>query len=162
MKIIRQTALVFLFLLMSVHTYASGEQTNTEKNICKELEQHQMGGADYIPGVDVEGQEVVPADLEQQIPAIFDPVIIPITINLAERYDLALPQGLELKPELGWMEIYRDGRVLFNGEDVQGRLKAACLLEKAENPQEQDGQSSPDPLVSGDNNEKSTSGASKP
>lgn len=138
-------------IITGVHAYADESRTTAEKRLCQQLEQYQTGGADYVPGVDTEGNEVTPADLEQQAPAIFDPVIIPITIDLAARYSLSLPAGTELKPELAWMEIYRDGRVLFNGEDVQGKLKAACLLENAENPPEQDGQKSADPLVSGGN-----------
>ncbi|MBK9585074.1 MAG: hypothetical protein KA099_10920 [Alphaproteobacteria bacterium] len=151
MKIIKYVVLFSLFCLSGVHAYAEEAETISENNPCKELEQLQTGGADYVPGVDVDGNAVAPADLEQQVPAVFDPVIIPITVDLAERYGLTLPAGVELKPEVAWMEIYRDGRVLFNGEDVQGRVKTACLLENAENPPEQDGQPSPDPLVSGGN-----------
>ncbi len=151
MKIIKSVVLFSLFCPYGVHAYAEEAETISENNLCKELEQLQTGGADYVPGVDVDGNAVAPADLEQQIPAIFDPVIIPVTVDLAERYGLTLPAGVELKPEVAWMEIYRDGRVLFNGEDVQGRVKAACLLENTENPLEQDGQQTPDPLVSGGN-----------
>ena len=151
MKIIKSVVFFLLFCLSGVQAYAEDSEANPKKNICREMERHQTAGADYVPGVDVDGNAVAPADLEQQIPAIFDPVIIPVTVDLAERYGLTLPAGVELKPEVAWMEIYRDGRVLFNGEDVQGRVKAACLLENTENPPEQDGQPSPDPLVSGGN-----------
>lgn len=151
MRLLKHTIIAALFLWGFVQPYTVSAQESQEKNICREMEQHQAAGADYVPGVDADGNAVVPADLEQQIPAIFDPIIIPVTVDLADRYGLTLPPGVELKPEIAWMEIYRDGRVLYNGEDVQGRIKAACLLENAENPPEQDGQQSPDPLVSGKN-----------
>ncbi|MCB1681965.1 MAG: hypothetical protein KDI65_08525 [Alphaproteobacteria bacterium] len=151
-----------LVALIGVQADANAENEPVVKSLCTQLSEYQSGGADYVPGVDVEGNPVASADLEEQVPALYDPVIIPVTVDLAARYGLSLPQGVELKPEVAWLEIYRDGRVLYNGEDVRGRLHAACLLENPENPPEQDGQAGPDPLVSGNNKEKSTSGVSKP
>lgn len=124
--------------------------------ICEQLAAYDSAGADFVPGVDVHGNSVPPADLEDGADAsgIYDPVIIPVSIDLGGNY------GAELKPEVSWLEIYRDGRVLFNGEDIGPDIRARCPRDDLGLFPERDGQNPADPLVSGDNNaQQGTNGA---
>jgi len=59
-----------------------------------------------------------------------DPVFIPLTIDLAQRYDLDIPESTEIKPVMGMMEIYKDGRILYDGRDISGDIKDKCDNER--------------------------------
>jgi hypothetical protein len=58
--------------------------------------------------------------------AVPDPLLIPLTFNLAQRYELSLPSGVETDSFLGMMEIYKDGRILYDGKDISGDIKESC------------------------------------
>ena len=100
---------------------------------CRAVVAHQPApDVAYQPGVDALGRPVAPADLggapQIRLP---DPLVIPITIDLAERLDLSTAAGA-LEPELqvGVVTVDRSGRVTFNGvpltSDDQVALEAAC------------------------------------
>lgn len=127
--------------------------------VCERLAVYNEAGANFVSGVDVNGNAVVPADLDGgEAAGIYDPVIIPVSIDLNARYGQNAANA-ELKPEVAWIEIYRDGRILFNGEDIGPDIRATCPLDNPGPFPEQDGQSPADPLVSGDNNtQKGTNG----
>ena len=57
---------------------------------------------------------------------ISDPIYIPVTIDMAERYGLTVPAGIELESTLGMMEIYKDGKILYDGKDISGSIKDRC------------------------------------
>ena len=92
-------------------------------------------GADYIPGVDVKGRAVVPADVGAggASPFVPYPVIIPVTIDLAERVGLSV-RGLELSGTMGFLEVFGDGRVLYNGQDLTQKVKNSCAVGPATAP----------------------------
>ena len=80
----------------------------------------------YVPGRDVQGHPVVPADLNAA-PAVLPPVLrVPLTVDLAQWLHLSTPPGLEMQAPLGMLEIHPDGRVLYNGQDLAAPLSAAC------------------------------------
>ncbi len=147
------------FLLLSLtafHTFlpslshaAENEVPYTVTSFCQQITTHVPTDAEYVPGVDMDGNDVVPADLNPQSPAVFDPVIIPIEVDLVQRFGLNLSSGIELKPQVGWIEIYQNGKVLFNGEEVGQQIHAICNEEKQDLSTNQDRQKSTDPLVSG-------------
>lgn len=58
-----------------------------------------------------------------QIP---DPILMPVTIDMAERYDLNLPKGANVETYVGMMEIYKDGRILYEGIDISGNIEDVC------------------------------------
>jgi len=77
-------------------------------------------GAAYQPGVDVNGNAVVPVDINATPQS--QSIIIPIEIDLAERFDI---------PDLGetqvsTAEIQPDGRVMFAQNDVTGKIHDWC------------------------------------
>ncbi len=83
-------------------------------------------GAEYVPGVDVDGNPVAPAELNAPaVSAVPDPMIVPVTVDIAKRVGLSV-QGLEMSGNTGFLEVYRNGRVLYNGQDLTQKVKAIC------------------------------------
>jgi hypothetical protein len=85
----------------------------------------------YQPGVDVNGQPVVPADLDGGTQIVLPEIIyIPITVDLFDHFGIpADPDNFQADAEVGAV-IYRDGRAYFNGQplqdDAQAELAALC------------------------------------
>ncbi len=83
---------------------------------------HIAKGADYVAGVDVRGRGVVPADLNAVESPILDPVRIPVKAGIEI-------DGLVVEPEVASVEIYQDGRVMYNGQDISSQVKRTCGTE---------------------------------
>lgn len=123
--------LFVLLVLMPCISYADGmpDEEKQQERICavavpmKSMKNADIG-AEYVAGKDVHGKDVVPADLNGVNP--YPSVMIPITINLAQKFGLNLLNGVELKPEVGQIEIFQDGRIRFNGEDILKRVQEHC------------------------------------
>jgi len=83
---------------------------------------------DYVPGVDVDGKRVAPADLgagrQIRFPTNF---VIPVSFDLARR--LGLPPAFEEKAYVGLISV-ENGRLSFNGQpigdDSDAELAALC------------------------------------
>lgn len=105
-------------------------------------------GGVYVPGVDVNGNAVVPADVSGGIglaaafgsdagdataPVTHDtsaldwPIEIPITIDLAGRMGISTA-GTDVGGEgiVGLASITRDGKVSFNGIDITTAAQEVC------------------------------------
>lgn len=143
---------VMLLLCIPCMSYADGtpDEVKQQKQICEAVTQKPKKNADiaaeYVAGADVEGNVVAPADLQSNFQ--YPPVVIPITLNLAQKFGLNLPNGIELKPDVGQMEIFQDGRVRFNGKDISGKVQDRCeLIAKEVKP---NGQEPPHDIGSGD------------
>ena len=80
----------------------------------------------YKAGIDVRGKTVVPADLNDQSATITNIIKIPVTVDLAERFGVALPDGIKLEPELSVIEIHPNGQILMNGQDLTAETVALC------------------------------------
>lgn len=69
-----------------------------------------------------------------------DPIDIPVTIDLVDRYGLALPMGTQLDAPLGFISVYKDGRILYDGVDISDKVEDHCDHDseraKAEQPTE--------------------------
>ncbi len=80
---------------------------------------------DYKPGVDVNGNPVASADIN---PAPSTSAVtyteVPLTINLADKLQLSHPA--EAQAVVGSLRIYKDGRVLYNGQDISQQASAVC------------------------------------
>lgn len=85
-------------------------------------------GADYVPGVDVNGKVVVPADVKAQANSYLDVIKVPVDIDLVENLQLGtvVPEGTEMIANFGMIEVYKDSKVLYNGEDISDRAYAYC------------------------------------
>lgn len=124
MKVLSSLVVIFLF--------AYAPQSKAEEvlisSFCQQVKSYQSGGAEYTPGVDVNGNAVAPADLNAIDMPIVDPVQLPVEIYLQDYFDLDLPDvpGLELKPTIADLEIFQDGRILYNGQDISQPLLEQC------------------------------------
>lgn len=118
-------ACLALFFLAAAPAQAEGQGQDV---LCKVL------SAVYRPGEDVHGNSVVPADLSPPVKAIPDVIKIPVTLDLAGQ-----AAGVEMKPEaLGGAEIYSDGRVVYNGQDISAQVLDLCGLPPVPAPARED------------------------
>lgn len=85
-------------------------------------------GAAYTPGVDVRGKPVAPADINAAPFALPDVIQVPISVDLIERIRNAPEQfqGVEGEADYGVLEIHKDGRILYDGQDWSDPVRAAC------------------------------------
>ena len=82
----------------------------------------------YQPGVDVRGRAVVPADLNSaNNPIVPEVVKIPLSVDLVEEFDLGEQfTDQALGAPLGLLEVYPDGRVLHQGNDLSNQAAVTC------------------------------------
>lgn len=94
--------------------------------LCRLRAQH-MARADvaYQPGVDVHGNPVVQADVNAAPSMVHDVIRIPLNVDLAQRL-ASVPSGVELEADMGMVEVYKDGRVTFNGQDLTNVAAVVC------------------------------------
>ena len=137
--------MAFLFLLIvSAPAFAQ----TVEQEFCTAVAKHQTGGADYVPGVDVHGNAVAGADLNSGMQPILDPIVLPIEIDIAERFGFELPEGMAMKPEVAHVKIYGDGRVEYNDTDVTQNTAALCSSAKVTEPPYNPNPQDPSPVSS--------------
>lgn len=108
-------------------------RTVISSDVCAELGGPVSGvpGADYTPGVDIQGNAVAPADLPGgAAPLALDNFPIVITTNLRRRF--GVPPNARLFQGDGFIGLVtmRDGRAYFNGQPItdneQSAMIAAC------------------------------------
>ncbi len=120
--------------------------------LCRQMNDLQ-NSAEYVPNVDVHGKHVTPADVSTSASRyINNPIVIPIEIDLIDRFGLSLPTEISLKPTIASLKIYQDGRVKYNDEDVTERTLSLCKdkQEITHIPQSEHGHSAHNPLPSSD------------
>lgn len=83
-------------------------------------------GADYVPGVDVHGNPVVSADVKAQAADMLDVIKIPVTIDLAQQIGQPLPAGTEMQAQVAMIEVHKDSRVVYNGQELTTQVYALC------------------------------------
>jgi hypothetical protein len=106
--------------------WAQGQMPSFEV-LCRALPEYQkIEGVDYQPGVDANGQPVVPADLNAVNPALPDVINIPVTVDLAKKFSLLAGGGVEMKPEVAGISVHKDGRVTYNGQNISRQAYTVC------------------------------------
>jgi outer membrane biosynthesis protein TonB len=84
-------------------------------------------GAAYQPGIDVRGNSVAPADVGgATVMTLPQAIRIPLTVDIAERMNRVLPDGVKLEAVAGLIEITPDGRVMINGRDMSAPADSMC------------------------------------
>ncbi|MCK5284450.1 MAG: hypothetical protein KAJ86_02565 [Alphaproteobacteria bacterium] len=119
---------VFVFFVDS-SVYA---QEVVFESICKELpQQNSDNNADYIPGVDINGNPVEFADINGILKNAIYPIEIPIELRILKLLDLelspVLKDAIDLDPMVAMIVVYEDGRIEYNGEDISDRVAHRCL-----------------------------------
>ena len=115
-----------LFLIAGLLSAPAWADTLPEE--CRLLGAHKPGsGMVYQPGVDVHGNPVAPADLNDGTTIdLPDVITVPLTIDLAQRLQNSHVEGLQLEAPLGLLEIHKNGRVVYNGQDWTPQIYALC------------------------------------
>lgn len=148
--------LKILFILLLLFVFPSASYAQNSEALCSFLppQNHDNAsvGAAYVPGVDVQGRPVAPANLGGGSGQDFlpDVIRIPLNIDLAQRLDQDLPEGAQMEAGLGMIEIYKDGHVAFNGRDLTPQVYQLCGRSDA--PENKEGAAAaplakPSPLV---------------
>lgn len=124
-------------LLFSNAAYAGQaiESTYASHNLdqlCEALVDHPTDNdADYVEGIDAEGRVVAPANLNAAPKVNLERIYIPITVDLAERFDIGFTSGLDADALVGVLRL--DGDVLyFNDEKISDANRHAIAAECAE------------------------------
>ena len=98
-----------------------------ERMICQNLANQAIGGdADYKPGVSASGEDVTPAEGPQAESRVREVVAVPLTIDLARRMGLDVPDDIEMKTRLGTLRIDRKGAIRFEDKDITDKAKQLC------------------------------------
>ena len=118
----------FVAMLLAMTLGVTGGAQAQEKlpDACKLIPDH--NNVAYQPGVDVDGNAVVPADLNagHQLGDILNVVKVPLEFDLAQRIGGLNTQGVDLDTTLGMLEIHQSGRVLYNGQDITKPVMTIC------------------------------------
>lgn len=119
-------------------TDGKSEGLAVEKMICQQLYIHKPAAdVAYQPGVDVNGNAVAPADLPSEGASIGVPdyIEVPMTVDLAQRLQQPVPEGVKMEGVIGNLRLYKDGRISYNGQDVLPQAGALCGTDlKVEEP----------------------------
>ena len=143
-------------LLFSVPSWAQDESLPKE---CLTLKEHKPAmGVIYQPGVDVRGKPVVPADMNAPVINVPDVMTIPLSVDLAKRLPSAAAKGIDMKGTAGFLMVYKDGRVSYDGQDVTSQVYLICGHKMPETAGMEDmpagGQNPQDALVSATDTEE--------
>ena len=118
-----------LFLLVLWAFPVRAEIIKTTPSECRFLTAHQPDSdVAYKPGVDVRGKPVVSADINASNFELPDVVQVPLSVDLIERIRDTADQfpGVMVEVDYGILEIHRDGRILYDGQDWTQPVYAAC------------------------------------
>jgi hypothetical protein len=98
-----------------------------EKMICSQSYVHQAApDTAFQPGVDAQGNPVVPADVGVAPMVVPDYFEVPLTADLATRLGQPSPEGVEMNATIGNLRLYKTGRVEFNGQDMTAAASILC------------------------------------
>lgn len=119
-----------LIMLMGMAFFVMDDvyaQSPSQNVLCMKVDDVQSKiGADYTPGVDVNGNPVAAADMNDYSHILPHTIQIPIVVDLAERLSVDLPAGTKLEAPIQTVEIQKDGRITLNGEDITKAAQALC------------------------------------
>lgn len=100
---------------------------------CRLLPDHKAAAdVEYKPGVDIHGKAVVPADINAGPMGDAQTIVVPLTVDLAERLQGLNVPGLAMESTLGFLEISPEGRVNYNGRDLTPQVYVLCGRKGAE------------------------------
>jgi len=116
--------LIVLFMLAA---FTLPARAGNQEALCEVLPvKENFVGADYVPGVDVNGNPVVPADVKASANDILDVVKFPVTVDLAQQLNQQLPPGTEMDAPVAMIEVHKNSTVTYNGQDMTAEVYALC------------------------------------
>lgn len=109
----------------------SGYSSYDFNHLCTALATYDdKGDADYVEGLDTQGEPVVPADLNDAPKLELERIYIPITVDLAERFGLGFTAGLEADALIGVLQLNED-TLYFNDQKISDTQSHAIATECA-------------------------------
>lgn len=95
---------------------------------CRLLPEHKPDAdVTYRPGLDIKGRAVVPADINSHAAPLAErTIVVPLTVDLADRLQGLGSPGLQIEGSLGYLEIHPDGRVSHDGQDWTSQVYVLC------------------------------------
>lgn len=119
----------FVFV-MTMQSAKAAEPMNVTQ-MCQRIEALQdTDAANYKAGVDVHGNAVAPADLNADVSNLLQAVVIPIELDILKRFEIDVPKGIEMEPELAQLVVHQDGKITFNGQEITQRSAFICSEER--------------------------------
>ncbi|MCB9991415.1 MAG: hypothetical protein H6867_08555 [Rhodospirillales bacterium] len=121
---------IFVMTLVALAFVPLGQaQAQINQAMCSYLPSNSgahLAGANYVPGVDVRGNAVVPADVNAQVPGSVDVIRFPVTVDMAQQLTQTLTQGTEMQAPVMMVEIHTGGGVMIDGVDVTNNAYRLC------------------------------------
>ena len=132
MRLLVVFTLMFLMISHAAQAQDMEQDKAMKSAVCKLLQMQSqkplmpniVAGANYQAGVDAYGNSVALADVDNEV-AGPESLIIPIEIDLAEKFDIPNIGNIG-EAQVGTAEIQSNGRVLFGGNDVTGKIHDWC------------------------------------
>lgn len=123
-------ALFAFILFFCAPAYAQGDAALCQ--FWKHINSSSSVSAAYQPGVDVHGKPVVPADINAPSSSFLPSrITFPVNVDLAQAFALPLPAGTQMDANMGMIEVYTNGKVLYNGQDMTAQTQAFCAGDPA-------------------------------
>lgn len=118
--------LAFFVALIGFTAPAFAEDVSI-RTLCQMLPQHvPAASVNYLPGQDVHGRPVAPADVNKVLRNNFDAVEIPVEYSVLNSLNASLPAGSQIQPTVAILRVYHDGRVSYNGQDLTPQAQSLC------------------------------------
>lgn len=126
------TPIAFIIMLFTLSPNIGNAQTMIDARVIALCQQRAVdhvpdAGAQYQPGVDIKGNAVAPADIGTTLDTGIYPLRIPLQMDILERFNLDLPEGIITDANVADIMVYEDGRVTYNGQDISGQLESLCV-----------------------------------
>jgi hypothetical protein len=116
-----------LILMIFLPSLAQAETYVLSESACRYLTEYQQAeGVEYQPGLDVDGNAVVPADINRNQIEVPKVVGFDITVDVAEYAGLPVPQGTETLARIGTVTI-ENNQLKFNGEPLKPESEQALI-----------------------------------
>jgi hypothetical protein len=123
--------IIYAILFVPSLAFAQAQSPASESEFCRQVVQHQpQADVAYQAGVDVNGNAVVPADLDTGVQPIILPDVIhvPITVDQAEKLNLPSDAPYKAEALIGNVTVNtKTGEVKFNGQTISpAQINVLC------------------------------------
>lgn len=82
--------------------------------------------AEYQAGVDVYGNSVMTATINDKSDMVPEYIEMPLTVDFAAKLNMNAPQGMEFKGNIANLKLYKNGKIEYNGQDITKIAATAC------------------------------------
>lgn len=117
------------FVLIFLLAFAVPSYAQEEDMLCTLLSIYKSEkDVNYQEGVDVNGNAVVPADINAAQIDLPAAIRIPLQVDMANRLERLMAINIKADAPLGLIQVYENGRVTYEGKNITNSASAACAL----------------------------------